>query len=1101
MRKKLYEVLLILFLSLLPFLWLSRSQIILGHDSGFWLNPVEHLKNLFYSWNHLLNFGYDWSLFNGFLITQFPETMFTILTGSLQRGQEITFSFWFLMMGLSMYIFINSFFPEKRFSLFRIFSSLFYVFNFFILQAWFIVERAKFSLYAALPLGLLIIIKTLNKEYSLLRGTILFSLLFFFLNGGGSPPNYGAILLVYLISFTYLTLINIKKAGLKEIVHTAKTGLLFVTGFLLLNAYWILPQLNLFVNKYSTSLSSVGGIGGVLDWEKTVDRYVSFINLFRLQGIPDWYSEHSYSNYFLERPFLIFLSFIPIAIILLGIVFNRRFKKNIRNDKFLYLFLFILLFSAILAGGSRPPFGFIYTLLITRVPGFAIFRTAFYKFAPGFWFSIVFLSGYFLNLFLLHVGRMKILRLGLSTIAIVFILGYHFPFFTINFFEWNKPFSTKVELPFWVDEMSSYINNNVGSDSKILLLPPIDDAFKADSYSWGYFSLWPLPAATVNIPVVSNNVDSPGIVDDIYLALEENREDIFLELLGRTRINKILWRDDVLYSDKESTSKNLRILEENLKNFSGVTLEKSIGDWRLYGVNNKDERKLFYSSENLIELRDNKLVFGEVREVLGDLQGKDIIFEDITSNNLDPFVSEKITVSLCQFCIPGQLETLTAGIKMPEVRILPDSKLYPFIVISEQRTFEKFKNIPSSRIDVDLSFASKRLAEMASFLQKKKVVSPDKIFIENIQKYQENIDDAYTQTEALSGETKNFYLVRTLSFLEAHGRFLIAMDKDVDIFEKEYFNQLADFIHAQSEDIKDKIWVSESSQNKKYFFKIEEVGKYDLLIINYFDNPEKILIDSNEISSLENLQIEKGLHELELIYPEPAGFLINGEPKIGREIVLSSEGDPEIFTIEKLDKPVDFLISFEYEILEGSSPTFRIDKGETVEKYKLVVDGRPHKAFFVVSNKDKNDDVSFDFYLGGFRKASRFDVKALKVERFSIPKTFLVKYLDTNKHISPQITFEKINPTFYKVSIKDAVSPFILSFGQGFDEGWKLEAEDKKISRSRHFKINGYANSWLIEKEGDYTLFVRYAPQNIFYIGSIVSLITLFSFVLLLRRP
>ncbi len=127
---KILEVLFILLLSLTPLLWLKGNEVVLGHDAGFRLNPLEHIKNLLYSWNPISNFGVDWSLFKGFLVTQIPETVFTSLTGSLPQGQKLSFIFWFFIMGISMYIFIKNFFPQKKFWIFRLFSSTFYMFNF-----------------------------------------------------------------------------------------------------------------------------------------------------------------------------------------------------------------------------------------------------------------------------------------------------------------------------------------------------------------------------------------------------------------------------------------------------------------------------------------------------------------------------------------------------------------------------------------------------------------------------------------------------------------------------------------------------------------------------------------------------------------------------------------------------------------------------------------------------------------------------------------------------------------------------------------------------------------------------------------------------------
>src|SRR3989338_5836187 len=228
--KNYWEIFIIFVLSLTPLIWLKDNQIILGHDTGFRLNYLDHFRNLFYSWSSTSNFGVDWTILKGFLITQAPETCLSWLFHSLATGEKISFILWFFVIGISMYVFINNFFPKKEFWIFRIFSSLFYMFNFFLLQGWFIAERAKFSLFAALPLTVLVLFKTLSREYSVLKGTILFSLTSFFLNGGGSPPLFGSLFLVFGITFAFLTFVNIVEKGFREIAYSLKVLISFSIG-------------------------------------------------------------------------------------------------------------------------------------------------------------------------------------------------------------------------------------------------------------------------------------------------------------------------------------------------------------------------------------------------------------------------------------------------------------------------------------------------------------------------------------------------------------------------------------------------------------------------------------------------------------------------------------------------------------------------------------------------------------------------------------------------------------------------------------------------------------------------------------------------------
>lgn len=600
---KLLEVALLVELSLTPLLWLSNSYVIFGHDSGFRLNPLQHLINLFYSWNPAMNFGADWTIFKGFLITQFPETIFTLLTGSLSDGQKLTFVFWFFIVGISMYIFINSFYSEKKFWVFRIVGSVLYMYNFFILQGWFIAERAKFSIFAALPLGFLIIYKTINRKYSILKGVILFSFVFLFLNGGGAIPLYGSVLLIYGLTFIYLTALNFIKNGLKEIFFSLKLLLCLTASFLFINAYWVLPQLNLIFNDYAAKLSSLGGVNSILMWADEISRNSSIVNILRLQGMADWYDSplHPYSKFYLNNPLLIVLSFLPIAVIIVGFFIGKSYEKK-ANSKFINLIFIFLVIGIVFTAGTHPPFEPLYSFFIKSIPGFAIFRSPFYKFGPLVWFSFIFLFAYYAHFLLDRFVKKKIIYNVLGLSLIVFILLYHFPFFTINFFNWNEPFTTKVKIPTYVENMSSYINSQTPTSSRILLLPPLD-SYGGDGYYWGYWSLDPLPELTTNRSILArtDTKASDEILINIYVSIAGKDEKSFLYFSNTYGINKILWRDDILYMDKVTSSEEFSIFKTDLNSFRSVNLEKKIGEWSLYDIRSENLSPLIYAQKITME--------------------------------------------------------------------------------------------------------------------------------------------------------------------------------------------------------------------------------------------------------------------------------------------------------------------------------------------------------------------------------------------------------------------------------------------------------------------------------------------------------------------
>ncbi len=1111
---KILEVLFILLLSLTPLLWLKGNEVVLGHDAGFRLNPLEHIKNLLYSWNPINNFGADWSLFKGFLVAQVPETVFTSLTGSLSQGQKLSFIFWFFIMGISMYIFIKNFFPQKKFWIFRLFSSTFYMFNFFLLQAWFMAERAKFSLFAALPLGLLVLYKTLSKEYSLLKGMVLFSFIFFLLNGGGSPANYGAIILTYSLAFFYLTFTNFVRGGLREIFFSIKTAILFFVGFLFINAYWILPQVYLAKTGFGEKLAAVGGIEGVLAWEKTVGRSASFINLFRLQGMPNWYGgEHSYSSYFIENPLLIFLSFIPVTVIFLGLLYHRRFEENVRKDKLFYLILLIFLVGAVFTAGSRPPLGFVYIFLIKYVPGFAIFRTAFYKFAPAFWFTFIFLTGYYLNLFILRFVKKKVIFNTIGVLAITFILAYHFPYFVGDFFAWNKPFSTKVQVPKYVEEMSEYVNSFTEATSRILLLPPLDQGFQNDSYDWGFWSLDPLPRLAMNRSIVANDTDFPSIVSDIYKALEQDDEQSFLYLSGITGVNHVLWRDDVLYSDKETTSEELSFLENRLVNTSGASKAYESGEWRLYDISSAHYLPLFYTPAAITYSQSRPQAMPDLLEISDDVKRRSFVFSESLAGKrfgrIISFADEIFIPANCVACIPGEIERMVDALRMPDLRFLPDSKLYFLISHKEEQVFKKFEKSPTQRIDIDLSFANKRLVEVFHIIiRSEKDAWPEQLVAENIERYKSNMQDALNQTSLLPEDERNSRLIKILSYLEMQGRFLTSIDIRFDIFNRECFDDQSDFITSNIKSLQDNIWITPSEEYKRYYIKIDESALYNLRLVGQKTAFDKVLLDGKQIEKFENLSLEKGIHKIEVVYPSPINILTGDTSIISETIDLTSD-QAKSFDLEDLDSKETYIISFDYRALGGPNPYFLISRGSEEDIIiRLSSDGNWHSLHHI-STAAIGEEATIEFFLRGFRKDVTLDLENFRVSKFFIPKIFLSRKLDKKDLSVPEVSFEKISPTRYTAHIENASDPFILAFGERFDNGWRLYMEREKvflsafaepIDETNHFQINGYANAWYVDKDGDFDISIVFWPQTLFSLGVMISAASFISFLLILNK-
>ncbi|MDD3679354.1 MAG: hypothetical protein PHX72_00635 [Candidatus Shapirobacteria bacterium] len=120
----------------------------------------------------------------------------------------------------------------------------------------------------------------------------------------------------------------------------------------------------------------------------------------------------------------------------------------------------------------------------------------------------------------------------------------------------------------------------------------------------------------------------------------------------------------------------------------------------------------------------------------------------------------------------------------------------------------------------------------------------------------------------------------------------------------------------------------------------------------------------------------------------------------------------------------------------------------------------------------------------------------LKINSFNLfsfyqPELLAVNLGSQEKSQPPQITFERIAPSQYRVVIVNASDPFLLTLNQSFHPGWQIIKEGK-ILPAKHFPTNSFTNTWEIQEPGNYQLTVKFAPQKIYRIGLIISGLTFF---------
>jgi hypothetical protein len=105
--------------------------------------------------------------------------------------------------------------------------------------------------------------------------------------------------------------------------------------------------------------------------------------------------------------------------------------------------------------------------------------------------------------------------------------------------------------------------------------------------------------------------------------------------------------------------------------------------------------------------------------------------------------------------------------------------------------------------------------------------------------------------------------------------------------------------------------------------------------------------------------------------------------------------------------------------------------------------------------------------------------------------------------------YKKIDPTKYKVDIRDATRPFVMSLAESYDPLWVAYIDDSSTSNNeaggtenngkiRSIPLYSIINGFYMDRKGDYSVIIEYEPQKWFLEAGIVSIIALILSVVVL---
>lgn len=1092
-REFVRDIAVIFFLSLTPLLWFRPGMLFVGHDLVAPLNPQVFLAGRLFTWINQF-FGQSQALILGTIPIHFLDAIPSFLGFGVETGQKIVYVVWFFFIGTSAYVLGHVLRPKS--SIFKLTAAILYQFNFFILQAWWIAEKSKFSAYIAAPLLLAVFLLVEAGSISVITGAILGGFILFFFNAGGvfGLPLFGGGFVI-LGSFILFSLIEHwyerNMEGVKRIILLTTTLLVFG---LALNAYFVLPAVIKIRSPQAPDVAQIGGVSGVLSWASEISANTSFLNLMRLQGIPDWYDnpQHPYAKAFLTSPMLIAVSFIwPLLSFAALFVVNDRKSQRIT----LYLFLVYLL-GMFFAAGTHPPLGFLYGMLMEKIPGFFVFRTPYYKFV-----SAVFFAGAFLAAFVID-SMPKQVRRGAFVFFAAVVLGYHFPYFKGDFFQWRAGYSTRLAVPQYVFDFGSWLNNKE-KNVRVLMLPPDSPDLGYGLYRWGYLSFQAIPTLLSNNSVVVNNdklnEDERSLVMALYNAILLGNKEGVAKLTSTLGITNILLTRDAAGDVKTSIPLDVSAYEKGLNATGLFTLEKRFGQWDVYA------RKEGRSDEFFLVTPNPAIVDGSLNDAalfIPKLSSRDFIGSG-QGGISDLGTGERIIVPTCLTCPKKNRPTVV----FPDRNILPGDPFYSLVLLAER--LKRPPDDPKGAIYNALGISLKRVSEINQMIFEKKLLTQEVIdrytsILEHIRDDFQKLPTAKDKYEVASDVRDYMRAQRSLLMINTG---TIVTNGSQTILSSALFSAIS----AVDKLLEPYVSLIDNPAKRLYQFEVANPASFEFSL--YTEDEKQLLLNpaflrinldgsvdlkpNERGSSRDNLisfgeaKLDPGKHELTLSLPpslEATYPLLPIETEFSQKEGNSCFGmrstglaGKKLYNV-RLGYRNDFSQNLLFFIWEGAGQkerllaAGRLPSGLIEDEKQQLVQMSPDAGRLTVAICAPN--------LTSERIKKQFTLTMSEV----VEPRIVVSSTKNQPETPRAASYISESPTRYRLSLPaETSSPTLLVFSERFDPWWELKGTDAK-----HIRVNGYANGWILPKSPNRSLVLEYKGERYFFWGIGISAFTFF---------
>lgn len=1147
MKKRLIDIFLIALIGCLPLLWLPGQTLLLGHDAGIPFDPVTHFLDRLTVWTQRFGTGSDQSFaLLGATFIHGPEAFLMWLGFPIKIQQLILFVFWFVLPGLTMYYFTYKIWPEKRYL--PLIAAVIYMLNSYLLQAWFVAERTKFSIYAVVPLLVYFASAYLLKKMSWRKSIIATGLIFFLFNGGGSFPLYGGLLIIFLIMFLYILFIQRSKEVLKRIVLYV-LGVSIVYG--LLNAYWILPYINYLLNSFSRDLAAAGGPEGALTWSTYLSAGSSFLNLLRGQGVPDWYlnAHHAYSQMYFTNEVLVLLSFAFPLLALASLVLVKE-----KKDKFyIYFLILITLVALFFMSGPRSQLGFIFEFMMQNVPGFAIFRSNYYKFGYALWFSYSILIAFTLNILFstaaLWLKKRRVnAYLSMYLLPILFIglyILYHYPVLSGSFLDYSrepgKELTNRITVPQYVFEYGKWMNEQ-DTSRRYLVAPELNDSgFIA--YTWKYWSSAPVSSLQTKNSFVQNTYLIPQsdreLLKQMYNALLTEDIKTFTDFTEVFAIDGVVVHEDFDWQNQSWGTTDPRRYTKVLDTNKNFKLVKTFGKWKVYDIANRANSLRVTASPKLNFLQGDLL---NVMAFPNFDPTSPLFMANLDPGNSAYFAKEASDVYLTPKCNNCDFSDSAPATTLYNPTVLPGSIFYPLVqqredaIKAQSSTFE-------SQVNFNLTVSDRRITEANWMMSSRQKLT---YLQQTFDRYKETIQALRQLTSGrwdMEGKDESALATTIDNRLKEQIRIVNEMFGS-NLLNSEQRLSLAlayDEIKEIQNVLKEKQWVTQDINEKKYIVELPEKGTYEVYIKkNSLTNQDRNFVSSvitftDENRSLSPISevgewvyfgntelstkqakiiftdgtVENILEGINPQYPEGSVGISN----VGSILSMRDDSKCVTYTADNLlAGGKQYYVSFEYRnftdekelsFYTGSKdeviPTLRIKESllpntRTWNKQSKVLTPMQNS---IQLNYCNDFDLLVNNNVTSGQSSPQVVSELRNITIYEIAKPIILLHQERKKIESKNfvINFEKPNAVTYNIKTEQTKEPVTLVMRETYGRAWQFCDAQKKclpLDDKNHFNSAGLTNGWYFKDGlagGSVTLF--YTAERAYTAGLTITLVSL----------